>query len=211
MTEAQLRPAAEILLIAVEEFERVLDTAADDLDLPTPCEAWSLRDVVAHCSGSLLRAVENRLHLFTPADNQIDVEERRSWPFADVRTELEETAGPAASIIDAAGGKLDGIGLGVWVHAGDIREAIDLKDAYAGPGLDLGLALLAERSERKLPFALDVDLGERNLRLGIKETDPVGTLTTDADTLVRLTAGRQPLTGLYQLSGVAAAELALFS
>ncbi len=209
MSQETMRPAAEILLIAAAEIERVLDLN-DRPDLPTPCEAWSVRDVVAHCSGSLLRTVENRLHLFTPEDNQGDVDERAQWPFADVRAELVKTAGPAASIIDSAGGKLDGIGLGVWVHAGDLRDAIGLADPYAGPGLELGVPLLVERSARKKSFSLTVDLGDGLLVLGDGTGGPSGTLDTDPDTFVRLTAGRQPDPGKYQLSGLPAEDLILF-
>ena len=205
-----MRRAAEILLVATAEFERVLDLGPDGLDLPTPCEAWSLRDVVAHCSGSLLRAVEDRLHHFTPEDNEGDVEERRVWPFADVRAELVKTAGPAASIIDSASGELDGIGLGVWVHSGDVRDAVGTTDAYAAPGLDLGLQLLLERSTRT-PYSLTVDLGNQHLRFGGGVDPPIGTLTTDADTFVRLTAGRKPDPSRFELSGVARDQLVLFS
>lgn len=211
MSPDELRPAAEILLVAVSEFERVLDQEPIDLDLPTPCEAWSLRDVVAHCSGSLLRAVENRLHLFTPEDNQGDVDERRAWPFADVRAELIKTAGPAASIIDSAGGRLDGIGLGVWVHAGDIRHAVGIEDAYAGPGLELGMQLLIERSSRKKTFSVAVDIGSQRRLFGAADNKPAGTLTTDSDTFVRLTAGRQPNPARYELSGIGREDLVLFA
>lgn len=210
MTEATMSPGAEILLIAAEEFERVLDAAPDGLDLPTPCEAWSLRDVVAHCSGSLLRAVNGNPHRFTPEDNQLDVDERRAWPFHEVRAELVKTAGPAAALVDAADGKFDGLGLGVWIHAGDIRHAIGTEDAFAGPGLDLGLELLIERSERK-SLALTVDLGDQSLRFGGGVNEPVGTLKTNPDTFVRLTAGRRPDPMLFELSGTSAAELVLFS
>ncbi len=135
-----MRPAAEILPIAVEEIGRVLSGASEaDRLRSTACDPWTVRDVLAHCSGSMLRAVEDRTHRFTPEDNEIDVEERRSWPFDQVRDELQMTAQPTAARIDAAGGPLDGLGLGVWVHSGDIREAVGIADPYAAPGFELGL------------------------------------------------------------------------
>lgn len=203
-----LRPGAEVLLIAVEEIERVFTNGTDfDKDRITECDPWTARDVLAHCSGSLLRLVEDRAHRFTPQDNEEDVQERRAWPFQQVRDELLATAQPAAHLIDAADGALDGLGLGVWVHCGDIRDSVDLPDAYAGPGLDLGLGLLEERS-RRTSFSLEVALGDRRLVFGAgKHT---GGLTADPETFVRLTGGRSPNPDRYQLTGTEAADLVLF-
>lgn len=203
-----LRPAAEIVLIAVEEIDRVLSTALEpDRDRITACAPWTVRDVLAHCSGSMLRAVEDRDHRFTPEDNEIDVEERRTWPFDQVRDELQITGQPTSARIDVAGGPLDGLGLGVWVHSGDIREALDIADPYAAPGFELGIQLLAGRSRRQ-GFSLDVQLGGVALTFG---TGPhAGTLATDVETFVRLTGGRSPDPSRYRLEGVTPAELVLF-
>ncbi len=93
-----MSPAAEILLIATVESERVLDLNPDGLDLPTPCEAWSVRDVVAHCSGSLLRAVESRLHRFTREDNQKDRGGAEPSPSSTCgRTRPQASSTPSAS------------------------------------------------------------------------------------------------------------------
>lgn len=203
-----LRPAAEIHLIAVEEIGRVLsESSGRDRDRITACDPWTVRDVLAHCSGSMLRAVEDRGHRFTPEDNEIDVEERRSWPFDRVRDELQTTAQPTAARIDAAGGPLDGLGLGVWVHSGDIREALGIADAYAAPGLELGLRLLEDRSRRK-DFSLDVQLGGDSLTFG--SGPRTGSLTADVETFVRLTGGRSPDPDRYQLVGAGPGDLVLF-
>lgn len=204
----KLRRAAEILLIAVEEIGRVLSESSEpDRDRITACDPWTVRDVLAHCSGSMLRAVEDRGHQFTPEDNEIDVEERRAWRFDRVRDELQITAQPSAARIDAAGGPLDGLGLGVWVHSGDIREALGVADPYTAPGFELGLQLLEERSHRK-DFSLNVALGDHSASFG---TGPrVGTLTADVETFVRLTGGRNPDPARFQLEGVEPADLVLF-
>ncbi|MDH3539618.1 MAG: maleylpyruvate isomerase family mycothiol-dependent enzyme [Acidimicrobiia bacterium] len=202
------RPAAQILLIAVEEIGRLLSEAAESLrDGTTACDPWTVRDVLAHCSGSMLRVVENRGHRFTPEDNEIDVVERRSWPFDQVRDELQMTAQPTAARIDAVGGALDGLGLGVWVHSGDIREALGLADPYAAPGFELGIGLLEERSRRK-EFSLDVHLGERAITFG---SGPVaGDLVTDIETFVRLAGGRSPDPARFRLTGAEPPDLVLF-
>jgi len=204
-----LRPAAEILLIAVEEIGRVLSESSEpDRHRITACDPWTVRDVLAHCSGSMLRAIEDRSHRFTPSDNEIDVEERRAWSFDRVRDELQMTAQPTAARIDVAGGPLDGLGLGVWVHSGDIREALGIADPYAAPGFDIGLQLLEKRSLKK-NFSLDVQLGDRSPAFGTGAR--VGALTADVETFVRLTGGRSPDPARYRLVGIEPADLVLFS
>ena len=203
-----LRPAAAILLIAVEEIGRVLsETSRSDRDLVTACDPWTIRDVLAHCSGSMLRVIEDRTHGFTPEENEIDVAERRTWEFDRVRDELHVTAEPTAARIDAAAGPLDGLGLGVWVHSGDIREALGIEDAYSGPGAELALGLLEERS-RRLKFEVVADVDGHEVLLGSGERS--GTLTCDLDTFVRLVGGRTADQGRYEISGVEPGGLVLF-
>lgn len=198
-----------LLLIAVEEIGRILSGAlAADQDTITPCDPWTVRDVIAHCSGSLLRLVEDRTHGFTPAENELDVEERRAWEFDRVRDELQATARPAAGRIDAAGGEADGLGLGVWIHAGDVRGALGVEGAYAGPGLDLGLDLLVERS-RRLEIGVAATVDGVSVHLGSEEAGAV--LEADADTFVRLLAGRETEPVRYTLSGVEEQSLVLFT
>jgi uncharacterized protein (TIGR03083 family) len=202
------RPAAQILLIAVDEIGRVLsEGTASNQDRMTACDPWTVRDVLAHCSGSMLRTIEDRTHRFTPEDNELDVEERRSWDFDRVRDELQTTAHPTAARIDAAGGPLDGLGLGVWVHAGDIRDALGIDDPYHGPGIELGLGLLAERS-RRLDFRPTMMVGGQPVEFG--SGPDKGTVTTDAETFVRLTGGRTPDPARYRIEGLDPTELVLF-
>jgi uncharacterized protein (TIGR03083 family) len=200
--------AATILLVGVEEIGRTLSSSsADDHDLTTACDPWTVRDVVAHCSGAMLRVIEDRPHAYTPEDNEIDVEERRPWEFDRVRDELQSTAQPTAARIDSSAGVLDGLGLGVWVHGGDIRDALGVDDAYAGPGIDLALGLLAARS-RRLAFSVDATVDGTPLRLGSGEI--AGTLTADAETFVRLVSGRSPDPDRFELTGIEPADLVLF-
>jgi hypothetical protein len=89
------------------------------------------------------------VHAFTPGLNEIDVAERRTWPLARVLSELADgylTAGP---LISAAGGRLDGIALGEWVHGGDVRAALGEPLAYESDGFGDAGVLLGERSRRR--------------------------------------------------------------
>jgi hypothetical protein len=62
------------------------------------------------------------------------VDERRSWPLAQVLAELEKGYGSAADAVTAAQGKLDVLALGEWVHGGDVREALGEPGPYGERG-----------------------------------------------------------------------------
>ncbi len=76
--------------------------------------------------------------------------------------------GEAGAVIAKAGGALDGVALGEWVHAGDVREALGEPGAYGGPGLPYALALLTRLSRERgmLPVHADVDELDEPLKLG---------------------------------------------
>ncbi len=206
-----MRPAARILLLEADALRPVLEAAPPEAyDRPTVCDGWSVRDVLAHCGAALTRSASGDLHGFTPEDNQADVAARRPWPLADVIGELMAGYRDAAAAIDAAGGRLDAIGLGEWVHGGDVREALGAADPYASAGAELALDLLAARSDRDGRPTLDVAVGGRRLRFG-PEGEAVGELRTDVETFVRLCAGRRPDPTRYRLTGAAPADLVLFS
>jgi hypothetical protein len=148
-------------------------------------------------------------HGYTPAENERDVVERRSWSLQDVLDELYRGYESAAGAIDAVGGPLDGVGLGEWVHGGDVREPLGAPDPYASPGAELAVGLLIERSiARKLPrLEIEIDGSPRLFGDG----DLAGSLVTDIETFVRLTTGRNPDEGRYRLTGVAEDALVMFS
>src|ERR1700733_3769574 len=117
-------------------------------DRPTACPGWSVRDVLAHCAAALSRVATGNLHAFTPALNEVDVAERRGWPLADVLSELTAGYQEAGAAIAEAGGKLDAIALGEWLHGGDIRDALGEPRAYASDGFDDACALLGDWTRR---------------------------------------------------------------
>jgi len=206
-----LRPAAQILLIegaAIRPLLEATDEAA--FDRPTVCDGWSVRDVIAHCAAALTRTASSDLHDFSPEQNQRDVDARRNRSSSELLAELTAGYQDASGAIDAAGGALDGIGLGEWMHGGDIREALDLPAAYASEGVDLAVDLLVERSARMGKPAVTVELpaGRHDFGVGI----PMGVLRCDTATFVRLCGGRRPDPERYVLTGDAtAADLVLFS
>ncbi len=206
---APMRPAARLLAIEARLLPPILERAdAASFDRPTVCTGWSVRDVLAHCGAALTAVAAGDLHGFTPEDNQRDVQERRGWPLDEVLEELWRGYRQGAAAIHAAGGPLDGIGLGEWMHGGDVRDALGEPDAYTSDGLDLALELLTDRARATGRPAIDVRVDGRPLAYGAGP--PVGSLQTDAETYVRLCGGRRPDPARFELEGAAAADLVLF-
>jgi uncharacterized protein (TIGR03083 family) len=180
-------------------------------DRPTACPGWSVRDVLAHCAAALSRVTADNLYAFTPALNEIDVAERRSWPLADILSELAAGYLEAGKVITEADGKLDALALGEWLHGGDIREALGEPLAYASDGFDDACALLADRTRRKATPLLKAYVAGSTLTLGVAQQNRApATLHASRPALMRLFAGRPASTSDYQLTGATAAELVVF-
>lgn len=204
-----MRPAAEILLIESAALRAVLaSTPREYLDRPTVCTGWSVRDVLAHCGAALTATAAGTTHSFSPADNERDVVERRSWPLDAVLAELYAGYSGAAVAIDVAAGALDGVGLGEWVHGGDVREALGSDDAYTSPGIELALPLLLERSALRRAPHVEVVIGDATHRFGVGGR--IGALATDLETFVRLCGNRRPDPGRYRIDGATPQDLVLF-
>jgi uncharacterized protein (TIGR03083 family) len=187
------------------------------------CTGWSVRDVLAHCGAALSGVVSGELHGFSPEENDVDVRARRTWPLQRVLDELFNAYEASATEIDRAGGPLDGVALGEWMHGGDVREAVNAPRPYTSEGADLAFDLLLERSAgRYLPQGdssrrivadkpiLDIRVDGRPAHFG-GTGEPVGSLVTDLETFVRLCGGRRPDPRRYRLAGAQASELALFA
>ncbi|MCX5235160.1 maleylpyruvate isomerase family mycothiol-dependent enzyme [Streptomyces prunicolor] len=189
----------------------------EDFALATlACPGWTVRDVLAHCSAALTRVVERRFEegVFSPEANDRDIAERAAWTNAQVVDELERGMTEAGASIARAGGALDAVALGEWVHAGDVRDVLGVPGAYGGAGLGSALTLLGlvTRQKNHRPLHADLDDLDDPLRLG----DLSGELTParyigDAPTLVRLYSGRPvPDGSAYELAGATPEELIIF-
>ncbi|MHC3469162.1 maleylpyruvate isomerase family mycothiol-dependent enzyme [Streptomyces sp. 7R007] len=189
----------------------------EDFALPTAgCPRWTVREVLAHCSSVLMRVVESRYEkgVFSPECNDRDIAERAAWTNQQVVDELERGMTEAGPVIAKAGGALDMVGLGEWVHAGDVRDVWGLPGAYGGPGLPDALALLARgtREKGRVPLHADLDDLDEPLLLGEASGERTpARFIGDASTLVRLCTGRPVPDGTaYELAGAEAAELNVF-
>ncbi|MCN9243326.1 maleylpyruvate isomerase family mycothiol-dependent enzyme [Streptomyces sp. RY43-2] len=223
MTNTDLRevrdPELPGRLLAVERDALIpLLRARPDADFALPtaaCPGWTVRHVLAHCSSALARVVEHRFEkgVFSPEANDRDIAERATWTNARVVDELERGMTEAGAAIARAGGVLDMVALGEWVHAGDVRETFGEPGAYAGDGLPYALELLVHltRERGHVPLHADLDDADEPLRLGeVDGRRPPARYIGDTPTLMRLYSGR-PLAGArYELAGVAERELCLF-
>ncbi|MYR46187.1 maleylpyruvate isomerase family mycothiol-dependent enzyme [Streptomyces sp. SID5910] len=207
-----------LLTLERDELVPLLRSRADgDFALPVAaCPGWTVRDVLAHCSAALMRVVEKRFEkgVFSPASNDRDIAERADWSNARIVDELERGMTEAGPVIGRAGGVLDRVALGEWVHAGDLRVTFGEPGAYAGRGLPDALTLLTTvtRDLGHVPLHADLDDVDEPLKLGeVSGERPPGRYIGDAATLVRLYAGRPVDAGAgYELAGVEAAELNIF-
>lgn len=178
---------------------------------PTACPGWSVRDVLAHCSSALHRTITGSLHAFTPEQNEVDVAERRPWPLQDVLSELASGYLGGGELIASAGGRLDGIALGEWIHGGDVRDALGEPAAYASEGYDDACALLVERTRQRAIPLTEVQIDNSLLLLGAPAPDrQPARLRTDRSTLMRLVSGRPARSADYELTGATAGELLVF-
>ncbi|MEV0182546.1 maleylpyruvate isomerase family mycothiol-dependent enzyme [Streptomyces sp. NPDC050625] len=207
------------LLLTVERDALIpLLRARPDADFALPtaaCPGWTVRDVLAHCSAALMRVVERRFEegVFSPESNDRDIAERAGWTNARVLDELERGMTEAGPVIAGAGGVLDLIALGEWVHAGDVRETFGEPGAYSGAGVTYALTLLARATREKGHLAVHADLDDVDEPLRLGATSGVRTparFIGDAATLVRMYSGRTVAGASYELVGAEIAELNIF-
>ncbi len=204
-----MRPAAQLLLAESVALAALLEvTPPEYLGRPTVCTGWTARDVLAHCGAALSATAAGTPHSFTPEANERDVRERRSWPLDEVLEELFKGYEAAAQAIDRASGMLDGVGLGEWIHGGDVRDAVGADDAYASAGVELAVPLLVERSALRGAQRIAVTVDGEGYAFGVGAL--AGWVETDQETFVRLCGGRLPDPARYRLEGVVAADFVLF-
>lgn len=181
----------------------------------TCCPGWTVRHVLAHCGAALTRVIDRRFEegVYSAESNDRDIAERADWSNSRVVDELERGMTEAGAVLAEFKGGLDGVALGEWVHAGDVREAWGLPGAYGGAGLPDALTLLGEfsRTASALSLHADVDGRDEPLILGVPDGKrPPARYIGDAPTLIRLYTGR-PLAGTrYELAGAKESELTIF-
>ena len=149
-------PREEVIAGTNEEyarFEELIRSIPDEQwQTPTRCEGWTVADVAAHVTGTLVEITQGRLSgLAEPATLQRLVDERKGRTRLEIADELQHAAKLGRDITDtiddaawaapAAGDLGLTMGEGVetlrydaWVHGHDIPAAVGLPEER-GPGL----------------------------------------------------------------------------
>ncbi|HJX87633.1 MAG TPA: maleylpyruvate isomerase family mycothiol-dependent enzyme [Gemmatimonadales bacterium] len=194
----------------------LLRAASEDaFALRTACPGWTVRHVISHCATALTRLIENRFEpgVFTPESNDRDIAGRAHLPISAVIDELERGMTEAGPLMAASDGAMDGLALGEWVHAGDVRDAFGVEGAYAGAGLATALDLLTVQAKKRKapPIVARLAGSDAERPFGATQDDSApGRYAGDGATLIRLYAGR-PLVGTrYELTGVTESEMRIF-
>ena len=144
---------SEGLLDELDRFGGLVASLDDaQLDTPSRCDGWTVRDVASHVIGTMADIAAGRLDgLGTPEVTQREVDERKDRTSAELAAECAETRTAAAALLPAfddaawagpAPGGYDGtLGEAVealwsdaYVHADDIRAALGMA-TEPGPGL----------------------------------------------------------------------------
>jgi hypothetical protein len=133
------------------------------------------------------------------------------WPLPRLVSELQRGYADAGPVIAEAGGRLDPLALGEWMHGGDVRDALGEPLAYESDGFDDACALLADWTVRRKVPLVEVGLPGATLRLGAAQPGrPPAALVTGRATLMRLVAGRPAEPADYQLTSAVPEELVVF-
>lgn len=187
-----------------------------DFARPTAgCPAWTVRELLAHCSAALMRVVESRFEpgVFSPEANDRDIAERGDWPTARVIDELERGMTEAGRRSPRRRCPRRGRARRVGPRRGRAR-GVRGSGRLRGRGTSARLTLLVRVSRERdhVPLHADLDDLDDPLRLGGVPGDrPPARYIGGAATLVRLCSGR-PVAGAtkYELVGAEEEELNLF-
>jgi uncharacterized protein (TIGR03083 family) len=127
-------------LAALTALVRSLDAA--QLDTPTRCDGWTVRDVAAHVAGTLADIVAGRFEgLGTPEVTQREVDERAGRTTAELADELDEVnagsqrllaafdeegweAPAPAGVAPTVGWGVESLWYDAFMHGDDIRHAL---------------------------------------------------------------------------------------
>jgi uncharacterized protein (TIGR03083 family) len=195
------------MLAEYESFAGLVRELSDDQwNAPSRCQGWRVADVAAHVVGQLTDVVNLRLEgLGTPEVTGRQVEDHRGRTTTELAEELESStklAGDLASSFDdavwdapAPGGIGGTLGFGIeslwfdtYLHADDMRSALDLPRPKAQDGLWPSLSHISR-------ILSDQGWGPADLSMEGFETFPVSggggsVVTGDAYAFVLASTGR---------------------
>jgi uncharacterized protein (TIGR03083 family) len=162
-------------------------------DTPVPtCPGWTVKDVVAHLSGSLSAYITGGLGgASSPSWGDKQVKERRDLSVEECLAEWEKSAQDAAALFESRRGPV--AVADVLAHEQDIRTALDRPGHRDGEGVlasvDLALGFIDQKMRASELPALRIETEDIDKEIGAGK--PTGTLRTTTFELWRSLHGRR--------------------
>ena len=162
-------------------------------DTPVPtCPGWTVKDLVAHLSGSLSAYTAAALEGATsPSWGDKQVEERRELSLEDCLTEWEKNSHDTGGLFDSQLGLVAVVD--VLAHEQDIRTALDRPGHRDGEGIlasiELALGFIDQKLRASNLPALRIETEDIDKAIG--DGEPAGTLRTSTYELWRSLHGRR--------------------
>jgi uncharacterized protein (TIGR03083 family) len=174
--------------------KRVAELARNgEPDTPVPtCPGWTVKDVVAHLSGSLDAYITGAVEgASSPTWGEKQVEDRRDLSLEDCLAEWEERAQEAGELFESTLGAV--AVADVLAREQDIRTALDRPGHRDGEGIVASVELALGFVEQKIRASelppLRVETEDVDKRVG--DGEPEGTLRTSTFELWRTLHGRR--------------------
>ena len=169
-----------------------LATNGDDAAPVPTCPGWTVKDLVAHLSGSLSAYTAGDLEGATsPSWGDKQVEERRGLSLEDCLAEWEKNARDAGGLFDSQLGLV--AVADVLSHEQDIRTALDRPGHRDGEGIlasvELALGFIDQKLRASDLPALRIETEDIDKTIG--DGEPAGTLRTPTYELWRSLHGRR--------------------
>ncbi len=157
------------------------------------CPGWSAKDAIGHVTGIAVDLVSGAGQVATPDSTERQVHERRGQPIEAVLEEWAGAIGPLTELLRAAGSGLTAVGIDLWSHEQDVRNAVGKPGGRDAPGLWLTLKA-AVAAHQKVQAAdlppMQLITGEKTWYLGAREGAEV-VLDLDPYEAARMLMGRR--------------------
>ena len=165
---------ADVAEVYLDTYHRFSGLAAQltEAELSTPvvaCPGWSAKDTIGHVTGVAVGLVAGAGEVAAPDSTERQVQERRDRPLQAILEEWAGAVGALTGVLQAAGSGLTAVGIDLWSHEQDVRNAVGKPGGRDAPGLWLTLkaAVSADQKVRTagLPPMLLIT-GEKTWYLG---------------------------------------------
>ncbi len=191
---------ADVAEVYLDTYERFSALAADltETELAMPvvaCPGWSAKDTIGHVAGIAVDLVAGEGQVAAPDSTARQVTDRRSRTIQQVLEEWAGSVTPLADLLRAAGSGLTAVGIDVWSHEQDVRNAVGRPGGRDAPGMWLTLkaAVSADQKVRAAGLApMRLTTGEKIWFIGEGARDGVDVvLDLDPYEAARMLMGRR--------------------